>query len=104
MSTFPSPFQVNVPDNALDDLRKRLELTRFPDELDSAGWAYGAPLADIKRLVERWVNGYDWRAAEREINKVRTRCILHSNHVGITTHTDVDHCPCSCLCLRSRFT
>ncbi|KAF7332854.1 EHN domain-containing protein [Mycena venus] len=45
-----------------------LDLTRFPDELDDAGWDYGAPLADIKRLVTRWKNGYDWRKHEAALN------------------------------------
>jgi hypothetical protein len=67
----PKPFQVNIPDAALANLRARLELTRLPDELEAAGREYGAPLEDIKRLVARWTNGYDWRAAEREINRVR---------------------------------
>jgi hypothetical protein len=64
-------FEVHIPDAALDDLRARLALARFPDELDDAGWAYGAPLSDVKRLVKHWQEKYDWREAEREINKVR---------------------------------
>jgi hypothetical protein len=70
MAYSPKPFKVDVPDSALEDLHTRLSLTRFPDELDEAGLDYGAPLADIKRLVARWKDGYDWRAAEKEINKV----------------------------------
>ncbi|KAI0053232.1 alpha/beta-hydrolase [Auriscalpium vulgare] len=62
------PFKVFIPDADLDNLRKRLELTRFPDELPESGWDYGAPLANIQRLVKRWRDGYDWRAAEAEMN------------------------------------
>jgi hypothetical protein len=61
-------FTVSVPDAELDRLRQKLALTRFPDELDDAGWQYGSPLGDVKRLVERWQNGYDWRRFESEIN------------------------------------
>jgi hypothetical protein len=49
-------------------LCQKLKLTRFPDELENAGWEYGAPLADIRRLVERWQNGYDWKEHEAQIN------------------------------------
>ncbi|KAJ7152716.1 Alpha/Beta hydrolase protein [Mycena crocata] len=62
------PFTIFVPQEQLDTLQRKLELTRFPDELDDAGWSYGAPLADVKRLVSRWTNGYDWRKHEALLN------------------------------------
>ncbi|EMD39696.1 hypothetical protein CERSUDRAFT_81075 [Gelatoporia subvermispora B] len=62
------PFKVAIPDADIEALHKKLELTTFPDELEDAGWNYGVPLADMKRLVARWKDGYDWRKAEVEIN------------------------------------
>ncbi|KAG2039483.1 Alpha/Beta hydrolase protein [Suillus americanus] len=41
----------------------------MPDELENAEWKYGSPLADMKRLTERWRNEYDWRKHEKEINE-----------------------------------
>ncbi|KAI0373866.1 alpha/beta-hydrolase [Pilatotrama ljubarskyi] len=64
------PFSLAVPDADLTLLRNKLDLVRFPDELDGAAWDYGAPLSDIKRLVARWRDGFDWRKAEAEINKL----------------------------------
>ena len=64
------PFTLHVPDADLDFLQQKLKLTRFPDELDDAGWHYGAPLADVTRLVVHWRDGYDWRAAEARINAI----------------------------------
>ncbi|KAL0567893.1 hypothetical protein V5O48_014100 [Marasmius crinis-equi] len=61
-------FKISVPDSEILHLKKKLELTRLPDEIDQAGWDYGAPLSDIKRLVERWKGGYDWRKYEKELN------------------------------------
>jgi hypothetical protein len=61
-------FKIAVPDEKLALLRAKLDLTTFPDELEDAGWTYGAPLADIRRLVARWKDGYDWRQHEAEIN------------------------------------
>ena len=63
-----TPFTISVSDEKLNLLRSKLELTTFPDELEDADWKYGVPLADIKRLVERWKNGYDWRKHEKELN------------------------------------
>ncbi|KAL0569816.1 hypothetical protein V5O48_012149, partial [Marasmius crinis-equi] len=64
-----SEFEISIPDNALKLLQQKLELTRLPDEIDKAGWDHGAPLSDIRRLVERWKNGYDWRKHEKALNK-----------------------------------
>ena len=63
------PFEIDVPQSALDDLRERLARTRFPDEIEGADWDYGANLAYIKELVEYWQNGFDWREQERRLNQ-----------------------------------
>ena len=65
-----TPFTIAVPNDRLDRLQKKLELTDFPDELDDAGWDYGAPLADVKRLTAYWKNGFDWKKQEEEMNKL----------------------------------
>ena len=62
------PFKLHVSDAELELLHKKLDLVRFPDELEDARWDYGSPLADVQRLVARWKNGYDWRKSEAKIN------------------------------------
>ncbi|KAG2065320.1 alpha/beta-hydrolase [Suillus decipiens] len=64
-----TPFQINISDEKLSTLRTKLELATFPDELQDAGWKYGSPLVDVKRLTERWRNQYDWRKYEKDINE-----------------------------------
>ena len=64
------PYTVAVPNDRLKRLRAKLELTEFPDELDDAGWDYGAPLADVKRLTAYWKDGFDWKEQEADINKL----------------------------------
>ena len=64
-----SPYKIAVPQAKLDRLKQKLALADFPDELEEAGWDYGVPLADIKRLTAYWHNGYDWRKAEAELNE-----------------------------------
>ena len=63
-----TPFKISVPEDALALLKRKLDDTRLPDEVNAAEWAYGAPLADIRRLANRWNDGYDWRAHERKLN------------------------------------
>ena len=62
------PFKIDVSDSVLDDLRARLERTRWPDELPGTGWDYGSNLDYIKELVEYWRTKFDWRAQEKLIN------------------------------------
>ncbi|KAJ7196521.1 Alpha/Beta hydrolase protein [Mycena pura] len=84
-----SPFKISVPDALLERLHKKLELADLPDELDGAGWEYGVPLADVKRLVARWCNGYDWRAHEAQINAALpqfTRPISVDGHGTLEIH------------------
>ena len=64
------PFKLAVPDESIQLLKKKLELARFPDELEGAGREYGAPLADVTRLTTHWKTTFDWRKAEAEINKL----------------------------------
>ena len=63
------PFKISIQDDELDLLKAKLELAVLPDELDDAGWAYGVPLVDLKRLVAHWKTGYDWRKHERLLNE-----------------------------------
>lgn len=63
------PFRLDVPDSDLADLRTRLELTRWPDELPGVGWAYGVPKDYLQDLVAYWRHDYDWRKAEARLNE-----------------------------------
>jgi pimeloyl-ACP methyl ester carboxylesterase len=56
------PFNVDVPDEALEDLRRRIEATRWPDrEVDPS---QGVQLETIQALADYWANDYDWRKFE----------------------------------------
>jgi pimeloyl-ACP methyl ester carboxylesterase len=62
------PFAVHVPQSALDDLRRRLNATRWPDKETVADASQGAQLAKLQPLVKYWGSGYDWRKAEAKLN------------------------------------
>uniref|UniRef100_A0A0W0FKR1 Epoxide hydrolase N-terminal domain-containing protein n=1 Tax=Moniliophthora roreri TaxID=221103 RepID=A0A0W0FKR1_MONRR len=64
----PGGVFIAVSDEALALLKKKLELCQLPNKIDEAGWDYGAPLADIRRLLARWKDGYDWRKHEKILN------------------------------------
>jgi len=64
----PKSFKIDIPQNKVDDLKTKLQLAEFPDELDDAAWDYGAPLADVKRLAKAWEK-WDWRQAENKLNE-----------------------------------
>lgn len=63
-----TPFKVDVPQAALDDLKKRLANTRWPNKEPVADWSQGVPLAKAQALVEYWRTRYDWRRAESTLN------------------------------------
>jgi Epoxide hydrolase N terminus len=66
---YVSPYIISVPDSQIEDLKQRLALAKFPDELEAAEWELGAPLADIKRLTTYWKDHFDWRKTEQNLNR-----------------------------------
>jgi pimeloyl-ACP methyl ester carboxylesterase len=62
------PFRVNIPQAALDDLRKRLVATRWPDKETVADGSQGPQLARLQSLIQHWGTSYDWRKAEAKLN------------------------------------
>ena len=65
-----NPFTINVSDNVLEDLKKRLSLTRWPDEIPGSGWGYGTNLDYLKELVSYWQNDFDWKSQEKKLNEL----------------------------------
>ena len=68
MSSQPEAFALNVPDEAIADLRGRLARTRFPAQALRAHWAYSTDVAYMRELVDYWRDGFDWRAQEARLN------------------------------------
>ncbi len=63
------PFTIAVDDSVLDDLRTRIAGTRWPDQLAGVGWDYGTDLDYLQDLLTTWADSFDWRAAERALNR-----------------------------------
>jgi pimeloyl-ACP methyl ester carboxylesterase len=64
------PFRIAIPDDDLEDLAMRLARVRWPVEVDNDGWRYGASGAYLRELVDHWRHRFDWRAQEREMNRL----------------------------------
>jgi pimeloyl-ACP methyl ester carboxylesterase len=62
------PFHADIPQAEVDELRRRLVATRWPDRETVADASQGAQLTRMKALVEYWGTGYDWRKAEARLN------------------------------------
>lgn len=61
-------FRIDVADDVLADLHARLDRTRWPNQIDGAGWDYGAELSYVQELCGYWREGFDWRAEEARLN------------------------------------
>jgi pimeloyl-ACP methyl ester carboxylesterase len=68
MSAELTPFQIQVSEGELEDLRRRLEATRWPDEEPVSDWSQGIPRAYLQEVVAYWREKYDWRAREAHLN------------------------------------
>ena len=62
------PFQVNVPDAAIADLRRRIAATRLPDKETVSDDTQGVPLKTIEQVLNYWRDNYDWRKVEARLN------------------------------------
>jgi pimeloyl-ACP methyl ester carboxylesterase len=62
------PFHVDVPDEALDELRRRIAATNWPEKETVADQSQGVPLAMVQELARYWATDYDWRKCEARLN------------------------------------
>jgi hypothetical protein len=65
------PFQVDVPDEALEDLRRRIAATHWPEKETVADQSQGVPLAMIQKLARYWMTDYDWRTCQANLKRGR---------------------------------
>ena len=63
-----APFSIAVADDAIDDLRRRLDQTRWPEPETVEDWTQGVPLGYVQEVCRHWASDYDWRAAEATLN------------------------------------
>ena len=64
------PFHVNVPEEKLVDLRRRVKATLWPDRETVTDASQGVQLATMQKLAQYWADEHDWRKCEAKINAV----------------------------------
>jgi pimeloyl-ACP methyl ester carboxylesterase len=69
MSSAIEPFRIAAEEAALDDLRRRLRATRWPERETVDDWSQGIPLAYVQDVCGYWADKYDWRAREARLNR-----------------------------------
>jgi pimeloyl-ACP methyl ester carboxylesterase len=62
------PFRVDIPQEDLDDLRRRIAATQWPEKETVDDSSQGVPLAMIQELARYWATDYDWRKCEAKLN------------------------------------
>jgi microsomal epoxide hydrolase len=63
------PFRVNIPQAKIDHIVKRVREAQWPDRLDTDDWRYGANWDYMRSLAKYWVEQFDWRKAEANLNR-----------------------------------
>jgi pimeloyl-ACP methyl ester carboxylesterase len=62
------PFKINIPQDQLADMRKRIAATRWPERETVVDDSQGVPLATMQDLARYWATDYDWRKVEARLN------------------------------------
>jgi pimeloyl-ACP methyl ester carboxylesterase len=65
-----TPYRIDVDAEAIDDLRRRLRATRWPDPETVDDWSQGVPLGYTTELCRYWAEEYDWPARQARLNAV----------------------------------
>ena len=69
MSDAITPFKIAIDDSQLEDLKRRLRATRWPDKETPDDWSQGIPLQYMQEIVAYWAEIYDWRVREANLNR-----------------------------------
>ena len=69
MSSDIQPFSIAISDEEIEDLKRRLAATRWPDAETVDDWSQGIPLAYVQEVCAYWGEKYDWRAREAKLNQ-----------------------------------
>lgn len=64
-----SPFQLQIPQADIDDLRQRIARMRWPSDVDNSNWQYGFNGDYLQSLAKSWREDFDWRKQEAAINR-----------------------------------
>ena len=78
-----SEFNIAVSDDEIDLLKHKIEITRWPDEINNK-WSHGTDLNFLKSFCHTWQNDFDWRKHENKINE--TGSFRFTSNSGLKIH------------------
>src|SRR6202012_6118616 len=64
------PFEIAIAEQYIDDLRRRIRATRWAPATPAPAWQQGVDPAWLRDLADYWAGQFDWRAAERKLNRL----------------------------------
>ena len=70
------PYTINVADDEIEQLKSRLEISRFPEKETTDDWSQGVPLAYVKNMTDYWLKQYDFKRLETRLNRY---CLLYTS-------------------------
>ncbi|MDR0271478.1 epoxide hydrolase N-terminal domain-containing protein [Paenibacillus sp.] len=76
------PFTIHIDQKEIEDLNRRLDFTRWPDQIPGSNWEYGIPLDFVKDMVRYWRDDFDWRQVEKKIHS-------YSNYIAHIDGLDI---------------
>lgn len=62
-------FEIAIPEQEVEDLKRRLAATRMPDQIANTTWEYGTDSSYLSELIDYWQNDFDWREQESLLNQ-----------------------------------
>jgi len=63
------PFKVNIPDQVIKNIRDKVKKYPWHEMSEEGGWEYGTNLNYMKEISDYWINKFDWKKYENQINK-----------------------------------
>ncbi|MAG30081.1 MAG: epoxide hydrolase [Deltaproteobacteria bacterium] len=78
-----TPFEIEIPDEQISDLKQRLANTRWPEKETVDDWSQGIPLGYLQEVCEYWAKEYDWRDREAKLNRFSQ---FKTNIQGLDVH------------------
>ena len=78
-------YELPYSESAVDDLRERLERTRWPDEIPGSGWERGVDLTYLREICTYWRERFDWKAQIEKLaawEHYRYVCLLYTSLLG----------------------
>ena len=62
-------FVLDIKQDIIDDVKNRLRNSRISKDIENDNWRYGTEESYLRELIHYWINNYDWKLHEKEINK-----------------------------------